>query len=244
MPLPSVLQIRTAQVTRVQRVTPELFTLACRLPEGEPLAFLAGQWVYLHLLDEDGESLARGAFSIASAPVEGGGELAFGIKIYGRLTQTFSNLAVGDRIGVQGPFGVFVAPKEPAPLVFLAAGIGVTPFRSLIREALSQTNGSSLALIWVSRAWDDLLYHQEFSEWERASGGRFRYHPSLSRDPHPDWTGWRGRVEPWMLEALAVDWASAHAYVCGPPLFMERAKALLGERGVSGRPRLHEERFQ
>ncbi len=244
MPLPSVLRVRTAQVTRVQHVTPELFTLTCALPAEEAFTFLAGQWVYLHLLDANGESLARGAFSIASAPAEGGAELAFGIKIYGRLTQTFSALRPGDRIGIQGPFGVFTLPKEPAPLVFLAGGIGVTPFRSLIREALERNDGGPIALVWISKAWDDLLYHQECLAWEAAAGGRFRYHPSLTRDPHPDWTGWRGRLEPWMLDALAVDWANAHAYVCGPPLFMERAKALLEDRGVSGRPRLHEERFQ
>lgn len=243
MPLPSVLRIRKAQVARVQRVTPELFTLTCTLPAGESITFLAGQWVYLHLLDAQGESVARGAFSIASAPVEGGGELSFGIKIYGRLTQTFSELQEGDFIGVQGPFGVFIAPKEPVPLVFLAAGIGITPFRSLIREALAQPHGSPLVLIWISKAWDDLLYHQEFLAWEKASGGRFVYHPSLTRDPHPDWAGWRGRLEVWMLEALNVDWSSVHGYVCGPTLFMERAKALLAERGVSGRPRFHEERF-
>lgn len=243
MPLPSVLRIRTAQVIRVQHVTPELFTLTCALPAEEGFAFLAGQWVYLHLLDARGESVARGAFSVASAPVEREGALSFGIKVHGRLTQTFSTMKAGDVIGVQGPFGVFLLPKEPAPLVFLAAGIGVTPFRSLIREALAQESDQPIALIWISKAWDDLLYHQEFLAWQAASGGRFRYHPSLTRDPHPDWTGWRGRLEPWMLEALSFDWASAHGYVCGPPLFMERAKALLAERGVSGKPRFHEERF-
>ncbi len=243
MPLPSVLRIRIAQVVRVQRVTPELFTLVCRLPEGEPFTFLAGQWVYLHLLDAQGESLARGAFSIASAPVEAGDALAFGIKIYGRLTQTFSNLNEGERIGVQGPFGVFTLPKEPVPLVFLAAGIGVTPFRSLIREALARPDGPTVSLVWIAKAWDDLLYHQEFIAWEAASHGRFRYHPALTRDPHPDWAGWRGRLEGWMIDALNVDWAVAHGYVCGPALFMERAKALLAERGVCGRPRFHEERF-
>ena len=243
MPVPSVLQIRTAQVVRVHRVTPELFTLDVVLPAEERFAFQAGQWVYLHLLNEAGEPVARGAFSMASAPGEAVEVLSFGIKIYGRLTAAFAELGVGDRIGVQGPFGVFTLPQEDVPLLMLAGGIGITPMRSLITEAQKSGRVAPIALIWTSKTREDLLYHQDFQSLAQESQGRFLYLPTLTRDVHPDWTGWRGRLDGEKLGVLALDWQTLHAYVCGPELYMSQAKQLLQERGITGKPRLHEEKF-
>lgn len=244
MALPSILVLRKARVLRINHVTPELFTMSCSLPLDEMISYQAGQWVYLHLLNEQGESIAKGAFSMASAPSEGSEELVFGIKLYGRLTQAFSMMKPGDAIGVQGPFGVFTLPKEQTtPMVFIAGGIGITPFRSLIREALTRSSSTPIALIWVDRTWDNLLYHHEFEAWAKASNGQFVYHPTLTRDSQPEWTGWRGRLEDWMFEALDFNWAMAEAYVCGPLPFMEQAKVLLTKRNLVGRGRVHEERF-
>jgi ferredoxin-NADP reductase len=244
MALPSVLLVRKARVSQIKFVTPELFTMSCVLPTEELFSFQAGQWVYLHLLNEQGESIAKGAFSIASAPSEGLADLSFAVKIYGRLTETFAAFKPGDQIGVQGPFGVFTLPKEEStPTLFLAGGIGITPFRSMIREVLAQSSTAPTALIWVDRTWDNLLYHHEFEAWAKESNGRFLYHPTLTRDSQPDWTGWRGRLDATMLDSLPLDWATAQAYVCGPMPFMTQAKALLAERGLVGRARVHEERF-
>lgn len=243
MQLPSVLQLRTAQVIRVHRVTPELFTLDLALPPEERFAFQAGQWVYLHALDEAGQPLARGAFSIAVAPREASEALSFGIKIYGRLTATFAELKAGDRIGVQGPFGVFTLPQEEVPLLLLAGGIGVTPMRSLIRGALDRGWSAPIVLIWTSKTTEDLLYHQDFLAWQQASSGVFVYHPTLTRDTHSDWRGWRGRLDGEKLDEIVIDWSTAHAYLCGPEMYMSQAKLLMQERGITGKPRLHEEKF-
>ncbi len=243
MPLPPSLVLRTARVTGLKRLTPELFVLSCSLADGADFSYQAGQWVYLHLLNEQGESIARGAFSLASSPSEPGKELVFGVKIYGRLTASLAELAVGEQIGVQGPFGVFTLPKEAHPLLFVAGGIGITPLRSMIRQALDASWLSPMALIWVSKTEPELIYHREFIEWAKQSGGKFIYLPSLTQEEGSAWTGMRGRLNPLMLEALELPWQSIHAYLCGPNPFMEDAKRLLQERGVSGKPRLHEERF-
>ncbi len=243
MPLPSVLVIRKARVTRLWRATPELFTLDLELAPEDQFAFVAGQWVYLHSLNEAGESIARAAFSIASAPSEVEVSLGFGIKIYGRLTSTFADMKVGDVLGVQGPFGVFVLPPECAPLVLLAGGIGVTPMRSLIRGALDQGWPEPIALLWTTKTEEDLIYHQEFLRWQAESNGRFRYYPSLTKELRSTWEGRRGRISEAQLDDLEVDWERAHAYVCGPDHYMMEAKTLLAKRGIQGKPRYHEEKF-
>ena len=95
----------------------------------------------------------------------------------------------------------------------------------------------------MDRTWDNLLYHHEFEAWSKGSNGAFVYHPTLTRDSQSEWTGWRGRLDEWMLDALTLDWATAQAYVCGPVPFMDGAKAMLAKRGITGRARVHEERF-
>ncbi len=243
MPVPSVLRVREARVVRLHRFTSELFELECTLVDREEFAFIAGQWVYLHLVDEVGASLAKGAFSLANVPDETG-VLRFGVKIYGRLTATLAEMRAGDRVGVQGPFGRFVLPAEDAPLAMFGGGIGVTPLRSMIQAALEdRSRRAPIALFWASKAEEDLIYHAEFLAWQKAHPGRFTYVPSLTREHRADWPGERGRLEDRMLDQAGFPWDQAHAFSCGPQLFMDGVKNLLILRGIEGKPRYHEERF-
>ncbi len=236
----SVLEIRPARLQTFVRHTPELFTFSCVLDDS--FVYQAGQWVYLHLLQADGTSLARAAFSMASAPHES--DFSFGVKIYGRFTETLASFQEGTMIGVQGPFGVFLLPSDDTPLVFFGGGIGITPLRSLLARALHEkTRTAPLVLFWTARSQDELLYHEEFLAWERANPERFSYRPALTREPRTQWTGLRGRISNDMLENTALDWTCAQAFVCGSVVFMDEIKALLAMRGIIGRSRLHEERF-
>ena len=238
--LPSVLQIHPARVSRLVRHTPELFTFSVLLEEN--FAFQAGQWVYLHLLDANGASYARAAFSLASAPCEK--ELVFGVKIYGQFTETLAHLVEGSVIGLQGPFGVFTLPKDDVPLAFFGGGIGVTPLRSLVREALeSGSRRAPIVLFWTARSQEDLIYQEEYCAWEKKFEGRFRYHPTLTREPRAEWRGLRGRLTEELFEADAFPWSFAHAFICGPLAFMHDTRALLSLREIEGKPRVHEERF-
>lgn len=243
MPVPSVLRIREARVVRLHRSTPELFELECTLVERDDFSFIAGQWVYLHLLDEAGASIAKGAFSVANAPQESE-DLRFGIKIYGRLTSTFADMHEGDRLGIQGPFGRFVLPVEDVPLAFFGGGIGITPLRSMAFAALHDAARTApLVVFWVARTEEELIYHTEFLAWQKAFPGRFMYVPSLTREHRVDWRGERGRLEARMLDQEGFAWDQAHAFTCGPQLFMDGIKGLLAARGLEGKPRYHEERF-
>lgn len=243
MPVPSVLRVREARVVRLHRCTPELFELECTLVERDDFSFIAGQWVYLHLVDEAGASIAKGAFSLANAPEEGK-DLRFGIKIYGRLTSTFSEMREGDRLGIQGPFGRFVLPAEDVPFAFFGGGIGITPLRSMVFAALHDAARTARVLLfWVARTEEELIYHAEFLAWQKTFPERFTYVPSLTREHRADWQGERGRLEARMLDRDDFSWESAHAFTCGPQLFMDGIKVLLTARGLEGKPRYHEERF-
>ena len=127
--------------------------------------------------------------------------------------------------------------------MFLAGGIGITPMRSMIREALDQAWPESLLLIWTAKTEEDLIYHQEFLRWQEASAGQFQYVPSLTKEVRASWEGQRGRLSAEQLDRVRVDWDRVQAYVCGPERYMVEARMLLTARGITGKPRYHEEKF-
>ena len=113
MPVHDALAIRRYVVDELTWESASVYTLnlSPEKPE-DAVSFLAGQWVYWHLLNADGTSWGRAAFSIATAPREFAEEFQLGVKIQGDFTKKGGQLQPGDVIGIQGPFGVFTIPKQ------------------------------------------------------------------------------------------------------------------------------------
>lgn len=115
-------------------------------PEGRALRWRPGQFAFLSAPDA---GLAEAhPFTIASAP-RADGHLRFGIKALGGWTRRLpERLAHGQRLRVEGPYGRFVFRKRARRQVWLAGGIGITPFLAWA-EALTDTDQQEIALVWV-----------------------------------------------------------------------------------------------
>lgn len=222
--------------------TPSTFTLRLTPDAGEgELLFKAGQWVYLHLLNEDGSSWGKAAFSLAMAPHERPLELC--IKIAGDFTRKASNMSPGTRVMLQGPFGVFVPPVQPeTPLLFCAGGIGVTPLRSMIRDLLVRGVTTRMALVYSNRYSEEAAYMEEMYAFANQYP-HFQCIATLTGESPHGWPGKLGRIDQVMLRE-AVDWlgASPQVYMCGPNHFMDAVRTCLGEVGVANSS-IHQERF-
>ena len=131
-------------------------------PTGTPIpAPRAGQWAYLELANPDGTPWARAAYSIANAAsdVFETGIIEFGIKREGDFTERVFALKEGDTVNLQGPFGAFALDQNASRSIFFAGGIGITPLRSMIYEALKRDIAersfcsivASLRAIWRPR---------------------------------------------------------------------------------------------
>ena len=115
-------------------------------PEGRALRWRPGQFAFLSAPDA-GMAEAH-PFTIASAP-RADGHLRFGIKALGGWTRRLpERLAHGQRLRVEGPYGRFVLRKRARRQVWLAGGIGITPFLAWA-EALTDTDQQEIALVWV-----------------------------------------------------------------------------------------------
>jgi phenol/toluene 2-monooxygenase (NADH) P5/A5 len=206
----------------------------------------AGQWVYLELPDDAGQASGlRRAYSIASAPYEiedAHSEIMFAIKLAGEVTKKLESCNEGDRLWLQGPFGRFTLLHAEHPAVFIAGGIGITPLRSMLIEALHKNPNRSLTLVLSSKTKDELPYHEAMRSLanDRAN---FSYLPTCTREEEgSDWDGLRGRISKELFEQLKMQSPEADFYLCGPTALMDGLSEILKSIGVDSK-KIHTEKF-
>ena len=231
---------------RVLKNLPEaegVFTLLLAPADEQPLfSFQAGQFAMLHLLNDDGTTWAKAAYSFATAPSDSTDTIEFGIKVSGDFTQRASRLTPGEIVGIQGPYGVFTLKTEDEPLVFLAAGIGITPLRSMIRDLLFKKDVRDLYVFYSDKNEACLAYRKEFEEFARQYS-HFHFIPFLTRETSETWMGERGRITGEAVKRYLSTLQSAHYYMCGPVEFMNTLKEFLVGQGVDSKTQIQKEVF-
>ena len=154
------------------------------IPE-RPLAFNPGQymeWTLGHMpVDMRGN---RRYFTIASSPTEK--ELHLGIKTY-EPSSTFKKallaLKPGDTMSVGELSGDFTLPRDPhKKLAFIAGGIGITPFRSMVQYMIDENQKRDAVLLYSTKTADEVAYKQTFDAAEHAIGMKTHYTRSLDID--------------------------------------------------------------
>src|SRR3989344_7842471 len=104
-------------------------------------SFTAGQyvWVILPKYDYDDPKGERRAFSICSSPANGNKISIVFRNSDSSYKKTLLKLPVGSEVNISGPFGTLALPQSPTvPVVFIAGGVGIAPYLSLIRSSLEK----------------------------------------------------------------------------------------------------------
>lgn len=243
MSVPAVLQVNRYTVEELIWETANVFTLKLRPEAGSALSFMAGQWVYLHLLNQDGSSWGRAAFSIASAPSESSEVIQLAIKIEKDFTKKAGQLQPGDVVGIQGPFGVFTLPTTAPKIVMFAGGIGIAPFRSMIREVLAKQLPIKMVLFYSNRFIEESVFFEELDDFERASPDFKSVCTLTGGDVSSEWKGETGRCDQNMFDKYVQDEPGTVYLMCGPEAFMESVSAILAGKGIEVKTRLKKELF-
>jgi NAD(P)H-flavin reductase len=116
--------------------------------------------------------------------------------------------------------------KDGPASLFLAAGTGIAPIRSMIHSLVGKGR-HDLCLIFGARNMGSLFFHDEFLDLASRHSD-FRYVPALSR-PHEAWTGASGHVQHHLGSVSRT--GDARAYLCGPLAMVEAASRILVEQG-------------
>jgi phenol hydroxylase P5 protein len=215
----------TAEVTRIEALTPTIKGVFLRVEGAEALRFQPGQYVNVWI----GREATPRAFSIASAP--SADEIELNIRLVpggSATTYVHAQLAVGERLQLCGPLGrFFVRKRDPRPLLFLAGGSGLSSPRSMILDLLEAGDTRQIVLVQGARTVDELYYRDAF-EALAAQYDHFTYLPVLSAEPlESAWGGARGYVHEVAARHFGHDFRGWRAYLCGPPPMIESCIAAL-----------------
>jgi len=207
-------------------------TFAFHLEKPPGFTFKAGQAVVLELLDppaQDGQK--RRTFSIASAPHESGLMIATRMRD-SAFKRALQALPDGAPIKLAGPIGRFTLAGD-RPGVFIAGGIGITPFLSMLRQAAHERSPERLALVYSNRRPEDAAFLEELQQLEERNE-KFRMLATMT-DMGGSSLKWNGPTE--LLNAQLVQRAAAGFvapvyYVVGPPGMVLAVQETLRGAGV------------
>ena len=225
------IQNAVAEVVSITPVTHDLRHLVLRLIEPAEVMFFPGQYMDIAV---PGTEVTR-SFSMANTSSKEDGRLEFIIKVYpdGVFSSYLDNgLAVGDRLDLTGPFGVFTLRDAPdRDLIFVGGGAGLAPILALLRSMAERGIDRKGVFYYGARTRSDLSFTEEI-EGLKAKLPDFQFVPALSEPKDgEDWDGEVGFITD-VLKRYESDLKRSHAYLCGPPPMVEAAMPLLALLGV------------
>ena len=199
----------------------------------------AGQHVDVRLTAEDGYQAQR-SYSIASAPEDEHLVLTVERLDDGEVSPYLvDELRPGDELELRGPVGGYFVWDASAggPLLLVAGGSGVVPFRSMLRHRVAADGDVPTRLLYSARSLVEVIYREELERLE--ADVRF----TLTREQPEGWTGYRRRIDADLLAEVA--WPPEErplVFVCGPTAFVEVAASALVALGHDP-GRIRTERF-
>ncbi len=203
-------------------------------PEG--FEFNAGQFANLTLLTSTDADLLGNtrALSIASAPHERNLMVATRLRATA-FKRTLNSLPLGTELRLQGPYGSLTLSRNGTrPAVFLAGGIGIAPFRSLIWNAAESLSPRKIILFYSVRVPEEAAFLEELQKIERCNG-RFKLISTVTRPEKVriPWQGETGRISIEMLSKWIPDLSVPIYFIAGPPGMVTGMRQMLIGSGIA-----------
>lgn len=192
---------------------------------GNKFSFRPGQFIDITIDNpkyKDDKGNTR-AFSIASSTLD-----EF-VMVSTRLTdsamkKSLSELEIGSLVHVDGPLGSFrLHSDESMPAVIITGGIGITPFRSIIKDATEKNSNQKIMMIYSNKTPEDASFVEDLEEWQ-SYNDNFEF---VTR-----WTSEDGHIDELFLKKNIKNLAKPIFYVAGSPGMVAGTTKLLIECGV------------
>jgi ferredoxin-NADP reductase len=214
-------------------ITEKTVTFYLEKPEG--FEFQAGQFCSMTFPDigfKDEMGLRR-PLSIASSPLEE--ELFFVTKVSNSaFKKTLKEMPIGTEVTIGAPHGLFgLTDDATVPIVFLAAGIGIAPFLSMVRYAAAVPTKHAITLFYSNRTPEEAIFLEELQNIA-GTHENIVLVATMTRVPESDksWNGLRGRISQSMVKDNCGEWHSALYYIAGPPGMVGSMKEMLVALGI------------
>ncbi|MFZ5907075.1 MAG: FAD-dependent oxidoreductase [Nitrospirota bacterium] len=220
-------------------------TLAVYFERPGGYEFKAGQYCFLNLADtgfQDERGLRR-HLTIASSPLES--ELLFATRLTGSaFKKTLRKLSGGEKITIEKPLGNFTLPEDTStPLIFIAGGIGITPFRSMLRYAADALTKHAIMLFYSNRVPETAAFLDELENIAE-SNEKINLVPTMTNMENSKqvWDGLTGRINPSMIKGNNPEWDRAVYYMAGPPKMVDGVEDIIRKMDI-GKEKIHGEKL-
>lgn len=210
-------------------------TSAFRFEKPSGWTFKAGQFIDMTLLnpsETDSEGNTRG-FSIASGPHEETLMVATRMRDTA-FKRTLKTMPIGSAVKIEGPFGDLTLPNNAIrTVVFLAGGIGITPFRSMLVRAAEEKLSHRIFLFYSNRRPEDAPFLEELQTLERENPN-YKLIASMTemKKSQRPWNGETGLINQEMLTRHLKGAGTPIYYIAGPPAMVKGLHEMLNKAGV------------
>jgi len=217
---------KRTEVLEAKQLTPSTYLIRVAKPEG--FSFLASQSAALMI--EKGYGIQRHAMSIASSPSRDYMEWATR-NSDSDFKKTFLSLQKGDPISFMGPKGNFLLESE-IHAVFIAGGIGITPFRSMLEFIEDERLNTSVTLLYGNRSLEDIPFKQQLDQISEANSNIDMQYLISDPPSSPQWDYREGHIDEDLLREVVAAHSDAIYYVAGPGNMVRSILQILTTIGV------------
>ncbi len=198
--------------------------------------FTPGQYLEwtLDVKNQDSRGNRR-YFTISSSPTET--EIRIGIKFYqnsSSFKKTLLNLKTGDKVLAGSLSGDFtIANAKENKFVFVAGGIGITPFRSILKYLIDNNIKKDIILLYSNKLKEEIVYVDIFNSAYENLGIKTYYNLTDLQNIPQDWQGEKGRINEMMIKKLVPDYKDRVFYLSGPHAMIMGFEETLSKLKVS-----------
>jgi ferredoxin-NADP reductase/Na+-translocating ferredoxin:NAD+ oxidoreductase RnfD subunit len=218
-----------SKVEEAKGVTDFIFTA------DRPMNFRPGQYLEWTLDHEKPDAHGnRRYFTIASSPTEN--EIHLGVKFYepsSSFKKALSAMAPGETITAAQLAGDFTLPKRSdEKLAFIAGGIGVTPFRSMVKHLIDADDRRSVIMLYANKTPNDIAYSNLFEEARKKIQAKIVYVITDPASPAPGRYGRAGAINGQTIREEIPDYKERKFYLSGPHGMVVAYDKVLRQMGV------------
>lgn len=195
--------------------------------------FTPGQYMEWTLSHKKSDTRGnRRYFTLASSPTEH--TIQLGVRLYEKPSSFKSALVQmvsGEKIVAGGLAGDFILPKDKdKKLVFVAGGIGITPFRSMLKYLVDTNEKRDIVLLSINKIEEDIVYKEIFEEAKKKIGLKIIY--ILTEQVPTGWKGLTGHLSLEMIQEHIADFKDRTFYISGSHIVVSSTKSVLKKLGV------------
>lgn len=199
-----------------------------RFARPKDLMYKAGQYMFVTIKSDDKEIMHP--FSISSSPTEEGY-----IEFTKKFTTHEYSLALkevkpGDWARIDAPHGKFTFEGEHPKIALLTGGIGITPFRSIIKNFADKQLDSNIVLFYGARQPNQIVFRDELEKLQSQNENLKLVF--VVNEPDKDWKGSVGNITDDLVKKEAPDFKERIFYACGPPGMVQAMIKLMKDLGL------------